>query len=157
MLRVRTRTEDVLVLGLSRFEEMAALFFVLGSLFQIGLACQQWDDPVARWPQRATLAALVLALGAWVLFFHEKYVFCRSRGTLTRGHLPWKKETWLLADIEQVELLRAWQRYAACKIAFKDGSRLSIMGASSNAVHILGIAQTLATFLSVPLNSRDIT
>lgn len=103
------------------------------------------------------IAVLVGTLAACLLFFHEKYVFDRARGTLTRRRLPWKKQTWRLEDIEQVELWRAWLHYSTCKIAFKDGARLTVLASRTDELYVLRIAQTVATFLRVPLDDRDLT
>jgi hypothetical protein len=156
MLHVREHTNDVLVLGISRPQELCHLFVVVAGLFAFGLALALGTGE--RIQKDYLLAGVVCLLGSFVagipVFGDTRFIFDRHRGTLTHTRLLRRRRTWPLADVERVEMFQAWSRYQDCKLVFKDGSRLRIARGRTTAA--LRLAQRIATFLTVPCDVREL-
>lgn len=152
MLAVRHATGDLLVLGMSRTKELTILALFLGGLFLTGLCFATGD--VREHLRPAVLLVLWTALAGIALFCHEQLILDRSAGLLVHRRPLRRRRTLRFEDVDHIELFAAWGRYHDCKIALKDGSRFRI--ARGRVPGLIWLAQSIASFLRVPLDSRRI-
>jgi len=152
MLTACVRTVDLLVLGMSRTKELTMLALFLGGLFLTGLCFATGDVRERLGP--AVLLVLLTALAGIALFCHEQLILDRRAGVLVHRRPFRRRRALRFEDVDHVELFVAWARYQDCNIALKDGSRFWV--ARGRVPGLIWLAQTIASFLRVPLDSRRI-
>jgi len=150
MLTVRARTEDLLVLGMSRKQELARLTLFLAGLTLIGLC---FADDVRENVASAVMLVPLTALAGLPIFCHEQLILDRRAGLLVYRSQWRHRRTCRFEDVDHLELFVGWVVYPECKVALKDGSCFAIIRGRPESGRL---ARTVASFLRVPLERRYI-
>jgi hypothetical protein len=90
-------------------------------------------------------------------FATERWVFDRQAGRIV-AHKPFRRtQCYALADVERVELWRAWFVYQSLGVRFRDGSRLAICEGMEDQARAWELAHDLASFLGAAWEAKSLT
>lgn len=153
MFYVRQKTENLLVLGAPRIQELAGLFLLGLGLLALGLSAAMLFEGEKSQLQLLIPGLILSALGAALVFLDTKLCFDRRGNTFSMERYFGETLTLPLQEIETVSIHRMRDVFQHYEIVMRGGRRICMGVTRFNELD--AAAQAIADFAGVPLEVQS--